>query len=90
MSFHLFNVGPLTAILQKYADSQGFVPEPGDAWQDFQWSQSQKKAFAHRVKGSESWHNFLMNVSAKTLKAEQALTDLKYSDEWYLGKHTTE
>ncbi|BAZ46465.1 hypothetical protein NIES4102_34970 [Chondrocystis sp. NIES-4102] len=81
MAFHLFNLGPVAANLQKYADNQGLVPEKGDLWQDFQWTRRTKKIFADQVQGKENWQTFSNQALAATIKAEEALLNLEFPNQ---------
>lgn len=86
MAFHLSNLGSLSATLQGYADNDGFIPETGDYWQQFKWCRNLQKRFADKENGEVYWQDFLAKAIAATIKAERALDDLKYSDQWHRGK----
>lgn len=86
MAFHLSNLGSLSATLQTYADTQGFIPQKGDHWQQFKWSHNLQKTFADKENGEAQWRHFLAKAIAMTLKAERSLEELRYSDDWHRRK----
>ena len=79
MSFHIYDLGCESALVQQYADTQGFVPSPGDVWHNFQWTHRQKKIFDNKITGEQNWHNFQTKAFLATLKAELALLDLEFT-----------
>ncbi len=79
MPFHIYDLGPVSALLQQYADTQGFIPLPGDVWQNFQWTHKQKKTFGNKITGEQNWQYFQTKVFLTILKAERALLDLEFA-----------
>lgn len=77
MSFPVDNLGSVSAIVQQFADVQGFIPLPGDVWQNLQWTHRQKKIFSNQKTGLESWHNFQQKALFATIKAQEILLDLE-------------
>lgn len=80
MSFHIFDFGPVSGRLQEYADKDGFIPEAGDRWQDFNWTNAKAKAFADKQTGETIWQEFLKKAIAATSKAMAALQELEWQD----------
>ena len=74
MIFQLFDFGPLSAKLQKYADLEGLIPSWGDHWQDFHWSRSTHRQFADQANGEECWQQFVKGATSAT---DQALEDFE-------------
>lgn len=78
MSFHIFDFGPVSGMLQEYADKDGFIPEAGERWQDFKWTNAQTKVFANKQNGERLWQEFLKKAIAATSKAIAALEELEW------------
>lgn len=77
MAFDIFDLGPIGAKLQEYADRDGRIPEAGDDWQDFNWPRSLAERFGDRQTGQERWQAFLELARTETSIAIQALLELE-------------
>lgn len=86
MALELSDFGVMSASLQTYADKNGLIPEPGENWQDFQWSHLQHRAFTDPQLGGQCWHEFCQKAIAAINQAIQDLAELEESPTWYMGK----
>jgi hypothetical protein len=57
MSYHMTNLGIQS---HPYADVTGFVPEPGDKWEDF--------GFGGRGPSKAEWYDFIRRAQAYTAR----------------------
>ncbi len=76
MIFRLLDFGPLSGIVQKYADLNGAIPSPGDRWQDFHWARSIAHSFSDQTQGEHLWQQFLNEATAETQHALEVFDKL--------------
>lgn len=81
MSFYVYDLEAVCGIIQQYADNRGLIPQPEDNWHNFQWDRRHEKIFGNKITGIEDWQKFQTKASLATQKAEQALLDLKFTNQ---------
>ena len=76
MAFHVYDLGPVSARLQRYADMDGLVPEAGNRWSEFHWTHREWRMFADRENGQIYWERFLSETVVATTEALEVLERL--------------
>jgi hypothetical protein len=66
MSFHFSNLGMFSGELQAFADLDGYIPEAGDEWFDFQWP-------AGTCWDKDTWQEYVCGAVRATVRAEKSL-----------------
>lgn len=79
MAFHIFDLGPVSARVQRFADVDGYVPEPQDHWQEFHWSQRELRWFTDKQDGESHWQEFVQDSFTATSEAFEVLENLHES-----------
>jgi hypothetical protein len=80
MAFHIFDLGPLSGQVQKYADLDGLIPEVGSDWREFHWSHNEIQLLTDKEQGAEVWKTFIREASIATGAALEALEALHDSN----------
>lgn len=78
--FNIVDLEACSARVQRYADLDGWVPAPGDRWQDFHWTHRQVKTFADPAEGDRCWQDFLLHAKAETIRALHNLDNLRWDN----------
>ncbi|MBD0336658.1 MAG: hypothetical protein ICV62_14310 [Cyanobacteria bacterium Co-bin13] len=77
MKFHTADFGPFSGHLQKFADTQGYIPAQGSPWQAFQWPGLLHQKFADPRTGDACWQQFCQQAEVAVTQQFQALLDLE-------------
>lgn len=76
MAFHIFDLGPLSGQVQRYADLDGLIPEAGKDWREFHWSHHEIRLLSDNEHGAEAWKTLIREAEIATTAALEALAAL--------------
>lgn len=77
MSFHVSLLGPVSGQIQHCSDLDGWVPEPGDRWQNFRWDLRIRRQLSDPLQGAGLWERLVAHAQSATQAAVETLLILE-------------